>query len=109
MDGRGLSVFEMTGLHIHIDENKYCETEWSWGEVPQQYRRTSAEPETGADTERRGFDGEYAALHGQITRESSERFYRSTVAEQKADMRKESVMGQKADMSPRADDGTDSR
>ena len=98
MDGRGLSVFEMTGLHIHIDENKYCETEWSWGEVPQQYRRTSAEPETGADTERRGFDGEYAALHGQITRESSE-ILQEPVAEQKADMRKESVMGQKADMS----------
>ena len=109
MDGRGLSVFEMTGLHIHIDENKYCETEWSWGEVPQQYRRghrQSRRLERIQSAE--GLTENMQPLHGQITRESSE-ILQEPVAEQKADMRKESVMGQKADMSQRADDGTDSR
>ncbi len=39
MDGAGLCVFDITGLFIRIDENKYCETEWEWGEVPDGYRR----------------------------------------------------------------------
>ncbi len=34
MDGNGLSVFDINGLFIPIDENKYCETYWEWGELP---------------------------------------------------------------------------
>lgn len=34
MDGNGLSVFDINGLFLPIDENKYCETYWEWGELP---------------------------------------------------------------------------
>lgn len=41
MDGKGLCIFDMTGLHIRIDDDRYCETEWEWGTLPEQvYGRT---------------------------------------------------------------------
>lgn len=42
MDGEGLCVFDITGLFIRIDENKYCETTWEWGEKPDGYRRSES-------------------------------------------------------------------
>ncbi len=38
MDGSGLSAFDITGLHIQIDEERYCEANWNWGKVPETYK-----------------------------------------------------------------------
>ena len=37
MDGQGLCIFGVTGLRIAMDENRYCETTWKWGELPPEY------------------------------------------------------------------------
>ncbi len=39
MDGNKLSVFEVTGLRIVLDENKYCETAWEWGKLPEEQQK----------------------------------------------------------------------
>lgn len=36
MDGDGLRVFDITGLMIRIDGDRYCETAWEWGALPEQ-------------------------------------------------------------------------
>lgn len=96
MDGQGLSVFEMTGLYIHIDENKYCEANWSWGEIPQQYRRISAEPEKTAmpqileDAEPEGVEQENISLHEQADQKSAE-ILQETETGEEADSIKENT------------------
>ncbi len=37
MDGNGLRIFDMTGLYISVDEDKYCKTTWKWGKLPTEY------------------------------------------------------------------------
>lgn len=34
LDGDGLSAFAVSGLSVPIDENRSCETSWSWGLLP---------------------------------------------------------------------------
>lgn len=33
MDGTGLSVFDITGLQIALDDERYCQTTWDWEQI----------------------------------------------------------------------------
>lgn len=33
MDGAGLSVFDITGLQIALDDERYCQTTWHWEQI----------------------------------------------------------------------------
>ena len=33
MDGEGLSVFDITGLQIGLDDERYCQTTWDWDRI----------------------------------------------------------------------------
>lgn len=33
MDGAGLSVFDITGLQIGLDDERYCQTTWDWEQI----------------------------------------------------------------------------
>ncbi len=48
MDGQGLCIFGVSGLRISMDENKYCETAWKWGELPPEYAKMQCDVEEKA-------------------------------------------------------------
>lgn len=38
MDGAGLSVFDITGLQIGLDDERYCQTTWDWERIGKNIR-----------------------------------------------------------------------
>ncbi len=36
IDGKGLSVFDVSGFKLMLSEDKYCLADWEWGTLPEQ-------------------------------------------------------------------------